>query len=1042
MALETNIIEFPITQGQDEGTAVQVLPVGKFSSLQNARFRKSNRIGKRNGYTSKSSLDASGVALGNGNGRLTCLGPEFCVVDDTFYRRNTVSDSWVAKPTIGVLGGSRMLWNKFPEFTPGQIIDPPVQETQEPAGGLAAYSGMTTGLGLVWTAEGRIYNGAWYICVTAMREDTGDVEFTQDILQSFAATTDTPSVQMLSMPTPDTVVVITDIFTAGNKTGIIAYTLTDLVNGFASAPGFTCSQSAANYYPTSNNKLLFAYVLTGTPLTVRVGTLDPSTGAVVQNATIATAGNKTLLSIFGQASGALCVGYFDATSVVAVVYNAAFVSTGTVNITTSVADARGPVMFAERQGVTVFKLLAAMNGISNDTFVLDFDATGAVTTVVMRQKNCVPLSQPFSIGTTEVFIWLRYVSGEGLGVASLVRIPHDQEFSGGAPSSPGVFPIQATVDDRDVPTPLAAAKAGPPFPTPLHLTSGYSALINYNRQSFVRAGSVIYQRSVMIVPVRHRSEGIRYAQSCVVPCSGRQFVAGAQPQWVDTVAAYEAGFIQAPVSIAAPNVVGGGVLPAGGAYSYTAVFVSEVGGVEERSGPALPVAVTTGGANSAVLLRWTTMELGSRRQVTCKVYRTTTNGSVFYLVGKFDASPGGDVLGYVNFLDSASTDLDIIQNEPLYINVGQELAAGNFPACSFANVGGNRLWCGGGFTGNVVQASKLFAPHLAPEFADDDAFRVTLPSECTGSAWCDSEVLFTQEGIYLVSGDGPDGSGTGFFTLSRLPFDIGCIDWRSIDSTDAGVFFQSNRGMYLLPRGFGPPISINAILDTLTTYPIITSARSSYNTQGGADNSEQVVQWTAVTDEAANSGVVITYDIAYSAFSVDTCNADYPATFQAGWQGDSVQSPGTMTVGPGGASKWHPFRVRDTSHSDGGLTIDMLTETGDIRPWGLFSHGVVNRVGMLMVLGSACTVSVVKTTDRGSRATTRSYTGIAPDYVADSDVYLDVELGNTEQRDITALRFRYFESSALEGMALIGMIIEADEKPQGFRLLKPADRIV
>jgi hypothetical protein len=203
-----------------------------------------------------------------------------------------------------------------------------------------------------------------------------------------------------------------------------------------------------------------------------------------------------------------------------------------------------------------------------------------------------------------------------------------------------------------------------------------------------------------------------------------------------------------------------------------------------------------------------------------------------------------------------------------------------------------------------------------------------------------------------------------------------------------------------------------------------------------------VVQWTAVSDEEASSGVVITYDIAYSAFYVDTCNADYPATFQTGWSGDSVQSPALMTVGSGGASKWHPFRVRNTGHSDGGLAIDMLATTGDIRPWGTFAHGVMNRVGMLMVLSSACTLSLTKTTDRGARATSIAYTGIAPSYVPGDDVYLEVKLGSAEQRDVTALRFKYFESSAVEGMALIGIIIETDNKPQGFRLLQPSDRIV
>lgn len=1040
MAAETEIIEFPFTQGQNEGQAVQALPVGTFSRMQNARFRKQNRIGKRNGYTSKNSLDSNGVALGDGNGRLGCLGPDFCVVDDTFYRRNTVADNWSGRPTIGVIGDTRKLWNKFPQFTPSPIIDPPVQESLEVAGGSTPYSGMTTGLGLIWTAEGRIFNGAWYICTNAIDPDTGDVVFSQDIPLVAVATTDTPSVQLLSTSTPATIALLTDGFTAGAKTSMQVYWLTDLANGFSAAVPFACIESAANYYPTSANQVLFTYVLTGTPGTIHVGSLDPISGAVTSSATIAGAGNKTKLSIFGTTAGGACVGYFDAAAVRVTLFNAAFAALFSFSVTASIATAVAPVMFAERQGVSVFPFVAVMSGSNSDTYVLDF-ASGSVTTVILRQCNCSALSQPFSIGTTQVYIWLRYLAGEGLGVATLVRIPHDQEFAGS--TSPGVFPAEATVDDRDIPTPLASSHSGPPFPTPLLTSNGYTALINYTRQSYVQATVTKYLRSVALVPVRHRSEGVRYATSCVVPCIDRQFVAAAQPQWVDSSSSYEAGFIQAPVSVLAPVLLGGaGVLPNASVFSYTVVFVSEVGGVEERSAPAVPVTATTAAVNTAISTRWTTMELGNRRQVTAKVYRTTANGSVFYFVGKYDASPGANALGYFSFLDNTATDADIIQNETLYINIGQELASGNFPACSFANVGGNRLWCGGGFKGNVIQASKLFAPHLAPEFADDDSFRVTLPAECTGMQWCDAQVAFTQEGIYVVNGEGPDGSGNGFFTLSRLPFDIGCIDWRSVDATDAGIFFQSARGLMLLPRGFGPPVQMNQVLDTLSTYPIITSARSSYNSSGGADNSEQVVQWTAVADEAATSGVVITFDLAYQAFAIDTCSADYPATFQSGWSGDSVQAPQLMTVGPGGASKWHPFRVRNDFHSDGGLAIPMQLTTGDIRPWGTFGHGVVNRVGLLGVLGSACTLSATKTTDLGSRATTRGYTGVAPDYVSGDDVYLDVELGNVEQRDVTALRFSIFESSAVEGMAFIGIVIEADAKPQGFRLLKPTDRIV
>ncbi|HEY5947742.1 MAG TPA: hypothetical protein VIV40_19715 [Kofleriaceae bacterium] len=388
-------------------------------------------------------------------------------------------------------------------------------------------------------------------------------------------------------------------------------------------------------------------------------------------------------------------------------------------------------------------------------------------------------------------------------------------------------------------------------------------------------------------------------------------------------------------------------------------------------------------------------------------------------------------------------DSDIIQNEVLYTQIGQELPASNFPACTFANVGGNRLWCGGGFAGSTITASKQFTAHIAPEFADDDAFRINIPADVTGMAWCDAQVAFTQEGIYVISGDGPDGAGVGFFTWSRLPFNIGCIDWRSVVTCDLGIMFQSSRGLYLLPRGFGTPVAMDQVLDTLSTYPVITSARSDYNSTGGADNSEQIVQWTAVADEEASSGVVITFDLAYKAFYVDTFGADYPATFQTGWDGDAVQSTALMTIGSGGASKWHPFRVWDTNgYDDQGLPIEFKMVTGDVRPWGTFGHGVIERLGFLGEMRSACTVNVTKTTDKGTRASSpRVYTAVAPDPLVGQSFYLAVDLGQPEQKDVTTLRTEISESSTLEGVTLSAMVTELGDNPQNFKLLRIADRI-
>ena len=52
MALETKILEFPFVQGQNEGTDRAVLSPPQLAYVQNARYRKGQRLGKRHGYTS------------------------------------------------------------------------------------------------------------------------------------------------------------------------------------------------------------------------------------------------------------------------------------------------------------------------------------------------------------------------------------------------------------------------------------------------------------------------------------------------------------------------------------------------------------------------------------------------------------------------------------------------------------------------------------------------------------------------------------------------------------------------------------------------------------------------------------------------------------------------------------------------------------------------------------------------------------------------------------------------------------------------------
>jgi hypothetical protein len=63
-------------------------------------------------------------------------------------------------------------------------------------------------------------------------------------------------------------------------------------------------------------------------------------------------------------------------------------------------------------------------------------------------------------------------------------------------------------------------------------------------------------------------------------------------------------------------------------------------------------------------------------------------------------------------------------------------------------------------------------------------------------------VVFKEDRIFLISGDGPqpDGANDTFSIAYELPSKVGCINPKSLVETDEGLMMQSQKGIYLLAR--------------------------------------------------------------------------------------------------------------------------------------------------------------------------------------------------------------------------------------------------
>jgi hypothetical protein len=1048
MALETQIIEFPFTGGQNEGVQREVLPLGQLSYLQNARFRRNGRLSKRNGYESLSTTDLAGDPIGGTSTNVTVLGEKFTAVDDKFYFRDEVGDEWSVLPvevTASTKKGTRLL-GRWPQFMPGRTFTPVYAQSELDLYGLGGTSqksvaSVTYSQGIIWTAWTHwksIGAAQWVIRVVGTDPTSGRRVFTQDVSPSGAGlVTDEQQPHLLSTGN-GTLVLIYDHFTAGAKDGIRIRLLTDRAVGFgATEYTVACTESAVNYYVGSADHILITYA-TGASSN-NVGKWSVTTQSFTTLTTTATGdGVPSQLSIFGIEGGRTWIGAVYATSgqtKVRYYTSALAVGSFTVNLATPFAAATlpvPPILFAVRPA-TPDIVTAVMYSADKGMAVIDIDG-GSISGDAMLQCAARPISWPFNVGN-DTYIWVRHEAEAQLGVATLVRIPLSTEYDSAVSPRIKSFPIEATLDDEDIDAPVATAASGPTFGTPVSTPLGYLACLTPTVESFTGAtATTYYVTKPLLVPVRHRSEGHYFAQPCVVQVCGKQFVPSAQPMFIDDNGAVEAGFIQSPASAEFYGLAGGGGLTANSKYFYTCVFESlDSNGRIERSAPCAPLETDTT-VNTEVRIAFGALEL-TKKTVRANVYRTLADKQTFYFLTTVDASPVicGQNTGENYFdIDDIASDVDVGSNEQLYVQIGQELPNAQFPACQFAVVGGARLWVGGGFKPDVIQASKPFHPRLSVEFADDDAFRVTLPQDCTGLAWMDNLVAFTSEGIYIVTGDGPGADGVGTFSDAvRLPFDIGCTNYRSVIATDEGVFFQSERGLCLLPRGFAEPIAIDHVMATLETYPYITGVSTIRTTQAATGLPERTVQWVCATTSAPGAtAVVIVYDTIRKLWSVDTFAAATAPVLIASWDGARCLSTGAIT----GAT--HPYRLQDSSFADSGTAIEHKLVTGDIRPWGTFAHGVVNRLGLLYEVASACTLNVAVTSEKGTRTAPRVHSALIS-----GATYLDVELGNTTGRDVNFVRVEISESSALQGVGLTGLVIETDTKPQGFKLLKSADRI-
>lgn len=236
---------------------------------------------------------------------------------------------------------------------------------------------------------------------------------------------------------------------------------------------------------------------------------------------------------------------------------------------------------------------------------------------------------------------------------------------------------------------------------------------------------------------------------------------------------------------------------------------------------------------------------------------------------------------------------------------------------------------------------------------------LVIPLEEDGIALASQDgnlIVFCRHGIFTVIGRPADNTGatTGYEPPQRLSTELGCTNPRSVLATPAGTFFESTRGIHVLPRGGNNPEFIGkAVEDTLASYPVITSVCHV--------EAESTVLFACVdqeSDPATATGRVLAYQYDIGQWFVREY-AGKPVSSMVVHQGNLVlgiyEDAADCTV-------WREDAGWDDAE---GNFVGWTIETGDLRLGGFAGMHRINHLTVLAERLGTCRLQIREQVDGG-----------------------------------------------------------------------------
>ena len=480
--------------------------------------------------------------------------------------------------------------------------------------------------------------------------------------------------------------------------------------------------------------------------------------------------------------------------------------------------------------------------------------------------------------------------------------------------------------------------------------------------------------------------------------NGLLLIPNSCPWQMDGQEVVEQGYIQYPEGLSAA-IAGAGALTEDSTYGYRACYEwQDAQGNTHLSAASPTLSVTLAVGEDEITVTVPTLTLTRRSNVKIVLYRTVTNGDIYYRHMVKDNDPLDETVSF----NDKSADSALSGKALLYTtgNLADNIQPGQYWLHCLHQERVFYVPAENSST-RVYYSKKIFPMEGIPH---TDLFYIEVPvegGEITALASFMGQLLiFKEEMIYAASGAGytDDMQGENYSKPFQISRDVGCISHKSICKIDKGVLFETSRGICLLDQTFRTSRTGERVRYLTDNYTI----------------SKGIVHQGMGSVIFFTDGPAIVYSYLFDQWSTFT---EHEAT-------DAVRCDGTLY--------WHDgtddeIRVGSSDYLDDGSSIIMTLETGWIALAELGGAFRVDRVWPIgqnissHILNIQTAVDLVPYWDEAQQfdadtfglqfSADDHYTGLTDGY-ADKEYIVEVRMRRPKCH---AIRFRIFDSEAQSG---------------------------